>query len=91
MNAHVNCEQLAGCGNNWVHRVLLGKHCRIFKYSRTFQGLNFSFQQLFDRGQIKLLTCKLNFLFNVIVSVVDEHMYRFKFVPKLAKYGVPDA
>ena len=32
---------------------------------------------------MNILACNLKVLFNIIVSVVDEHMHGFKFVPKL--------
>ena len=45
---------------------------KIQEHSTTFQGLNFSIQGLFERAQINLLSCKLNVLINIVVSVVDK-------------------
>ena len=40
--------------------------------SRTFQGLNFRIQGLFEWAQMSLLTCTLNILIKNVVSAVDE-------------------
>ena len=40
---------------------------------------------------MNILMCKLNVLVNIVISLVDECMHGFKFVPKLTIFGVPDA
>ena len=40
--------------------------------SRTFQGLNFRIQGLFEWAQMNLLTCTLNALINIFAYAIDE-------------------
>ena len=40
--------------------------------SRTFQGLNFRIQGIFEWAHINLLTCTLTVLINTFASAVDE-------------------
>ena len=44
---------------------------KIQGHSRTFQGLNFRIQGLFEWAQMNLLTCTLNVLINIVASAVD--------------------
>ena len=45
---------------------------KIQGHSRTFQGLNFRIQGLFEWAQINLLTRTLSVLINIVASAVDD-------------------